>query len=577
MSRIFISYRRDDSLLYADMLQEDIGERYGPDEVFRDLDDIGPGIDFVQAIEGALSQAKVMLVLIGPKWLDPEGLRRLHKDGDYVRMEIATGLRRTDVHVIPVLVSGAKMPAQAELPEDVRSLSRRNAFEIKDASWSRDRQDLLEALGRILKPPLRWRKPAIVAAGVLAAAAAAVLLVVLLRDDPMPQPDPGRATPPVNEPTTTTPGETETSPPVEPGALAWTGSGAAELGSEGEQQMTAVVNPIRGAVPAFVAVGSEQLSAGLDAAVWTSADGDAWSRVDGLAAGGDQVMNSVTFVQVRETLVAGGAAESGGDRDAALWESTDGVRWTKVGGLREPGSNEVINAVNGTRLGVMAAGSQTGDGEDGAIWIDPQDGAPVKVSTGLGGRGDQRVNRVVQLGDDSFVAVGFDAGDAGVWVSDDGESWSRSQANPLDVEGEQEILDAVVVDGVQIVAVGRDGQKGAVWHSPNGRGWNRIPSREGVFEASAGAVRLLRVVASEDDARAAGAPRFLAGGSAGDEAAVWVSSNGITWRREPDSEGDLGGGEGAVEGLTAKRLPAVAVGWKTGEEGADAAVWLGLR
>ena len=576
MSRIFISYRRDDSLLYADMLQEDIGERYGPDEVFRDLDDIEPGIDFVQAIDGALSQTELMLVLIGPKWLSPEGLRRLHEDGDYVRMEIATGLQRTNVRVIPVLVSGAKMPAGEALPEDVRSLSRRNAFEIKDASWSKDRADLLQELDGILRPGRqKWRKPAIIAGAVLAAAVAALLLVVLLRDDPGSGTDRG-ATPPIDELTTTTPTTPTTETTVDPGALVWSSSGAAGLGGEGEQRMNAVVNPIEGNVPAFVAVGSEGPAGDRDAAIWTSPDGEAWTRVNaGLEASGDQVLNSVAYHQGSATLFAGGTTDVGDDTDAAVWRSRDGRRWTAVPGLRESDSDEQVNAVNGTRLGLTAAGSRRGggsQGEDGAIWIVPESEDPFMVTEGLGGRGDQRVNRVVQLKDDSFVAVGLDAGDAGVWTSDDGMSWDPSGANPLRAEGEvEEILDAAVV-GSEIVAVGKAGDAGAAWYSPNGGGWQRIPSR-GVFVAEGGAVELLRVVASEEAATEAGAPRFLAGGLAGSEAAVWVSSDGRRWEREPDSEGDLGAGQGAVEGLTAKSLPAVAVGWS----GGDAAVWLGDR
>jgi hypothetical protein len=80
-------------------------------------------------------------------------------------------------------------------------------------------------------------------------------------------------------------------------------------------------------------------------------------------------------------------------------------------------------------------------------------------------------------------------------------------------------------------------------------------------------VELNRVVAPED----VGPVRFVAGGTAGPAAAVWVSSDGERWTREPDSEGDLGAQGGGIEGLTAKRLPAVAVGWS----GEDAAVWLG--
>jgi hypothetical protein len=571
MSRIFISYRREDSLLYADMLQEDIGEHYGADAVFRDLDDIGPGIDFVQAIDAALSQTEIMLVLIGPKWLGPEGSRRLHEKGDYVRMEIATGLRRTNVRVIPVLVGGAKMPPGEQLPEDVRSLSRRNAFEIKDASWSRDRRDLLQQLDEILNKPAhrRWRKPAIVAAGVLAAAAAVVLLVVLLQDDSVPQPEPGDATPRVNETTTT--GETETSPAVDPGALAWSGSGVAALGGGGAQQMNAVVNPIEGNVPAFVAVGAEGPTGERVAAIWTSPDGEAWTRVNAdLGASGDQVLNSVAYHQGWATLFAGGTTDADGDKDAALWRSKNGRRWSAVPGLREPGSDEQVNAVNGTRLGLTAAGSRRengSEGEDGAIWIVPEAGGPIMVTEGLGGKGDQRVNRVVQLKDDSFVAVGFDAGDAGVWTSEDGMSWKASGANPLEAKGQvEEIFDAVVF-GTEVVAVGRAGDAGAAWYSPNGGGWKRVANVGGVFTDPEGAVELRRVVASEDE----DGPRFLAGGRAGPAAAVWVSSDGERWSREPDSEGDLGAGESAVRGLSAKSLPAVAVG----RSGDAAAVWLG--
>jgi TIR domain len=580
VSRIFISYRREDTLPYADRLQEDLSEHYGADEIFRDMDAIEPGIDFVQAIDRALSRTEIMLVLIGPTWLGPEGSRRLHEEGDYVRIEIATGLRRENVRVIPLLVGGAKMPAGEELPEDLRPLSRRNAFEIRNTSWRADRAELLRRLdkrprGRLNWPELwrRWRTPAIVAAGVVAAGVAAVLLVVLLRDDPAPAPDPGEAAPPAQTETTPTQGETETAPgpPVEPGALEWTSSAAAVLGAEGEQRMNAVVNPIEGSVPAYVAVGFEGAAGARDGAIWTSPDGDAWTRVNAdLRASGDQVMTSVAYHQGWATLFAGGTTEAGGDTDAALWQSKNGRRWSAVPGLRDPGSQEQVNAVNGTRLGLTAAGSRRGggtQGEDGAIWIYAQGGEPFIVTEGLGGRCDQRVNRVVQLEDESFVAVGLDAGDAGVWTSDDGMSWDASGANPLEAEGEvEEMLDAAV-SGSGIVAVGRAGRAGAAWHSPNGGNWRRVPNLGGVFAAPEGVVELLRVFASED----AEVPRFLAGGRAGPAAAVWVSSDGRRWTREPDSEGALGAQESVVEGLTAKSLPAVAVGWS----GGDAAVWLG--
>ena len=60
---------------------------------------------------------------------------------------------------------------------------------------------------------------------------------------------------------------------------------------------------------------------------------------------------------------------------------------------------------------------------------------------------------------------------------------------------------------------------------------------------------------------------------------MWTSRNGRTWTREPDSEGGLHGQDArAIEDLTAKGLPVVAVGSiGSSSVGLDAAVWLGER
>jgi hypothetical protein len=152
VSRIFINYRREDALTYADRLQETLSEHYGTDEVFRDVDAIEPGVDFVDAIDRALSRADVMLVLIGPHWLvSRDGRRRLHDPEDYVCLEIAAGLTRPNVRVIPVLVGGSTMPTREELPEAIASLTRRHAFEMTDSRWRSDRDALLHRLDRVFE------------------------------------------------------------------------------------------------------------------------------------------------------------------------------------------------------------------------------------------------------------------------------------------------------------------------------------------------------------------------------------------------------------------------------------------
>ena len=78
---------------YADRLQAELGEHFGADEVFRDLDTIEPGLDFVEVIDRALSDTEVMPVVIGPHWLAGGASGRLHQPDDYVRLEIGAALR----------------------------------------------------------------------------------------------------------------------------------------------------------------------------------------------------------------------------------------------------------------------------------------------------------------------------------------------------------------------------------------------------------------------------------------------------------------------------------------------------
>ena len=90
LTRIFISYRRDDASGHAGRLYDDLAERFGDDRVFIDIDTIEPGVDFGDSIEQALDRCEVVLAVIGKSWVtitDSAGLRRLDNPDDYVRME----------------------------------------------------------------------------------------------------------------------------------------------------------------------------------------------------------------------------------------------------------------------------------------------------------------------------------------------------------------------------------------------------------------------------------------------------------------------------------------------------------
>jgi len=162
MTSIFINYRRDDTSGYAGRIEDRLASAFGADAVFRDLDDIRPGVNFVRAIEDGVIGCDVMLVLIGKRWLDvrdSSGRRRIDNPEDFVRREIAEALE-SNIRVLPVLVNDASMPAENELPEALARLASIQAIPLSDERWDYDLGQLLASIGgakaRIRGSRRRW-------------------------------------------------------------------------------------------------------------------------------------------------------------------------------------------------------------------------------------------------------------------------------------------------------------------------------------------------------------------------------------------------------------------------------------
>jgi hypothetical protein len=140
--RIFISYRRDETAWPAGRLYDVLVQHFSAEQVFKDVDNIEPGEDFVDRITSAVGSCEVLLALIGKQWLtitDENGQRHIDKPGDYVRLEIETALNRQIIRVIPILVDEARMPREEELPATLAALARRNAVEINPHSFDTKR------------------------------------------------------------------------------------------------------------------------------------------------------------------------------------------------------------------------------------------------------------------------------------------------------------------------------------------------------------------------------------------------------------------------------------------------------
>jgi TIR domain len=149
--RIFISYRREETAYPAGWLFDRLVDQYGS-EVFKDVDRIELGDDFVEVINTAVGSCDVLLALIGDEWVtitDDEGRRRLDNPDDYVRLEIEAALARK-VRVIPILVDGAPMPHAGELPASLGPLTRRQALELSPSQFDFDTGRLIKVLDKTL-------------------------------------------------------------------------------------------------------------------------------------------------------------------------------------------------------------------------------------------------------------------------------------------------------------------------------------------------------------------------------------------------------------------------------------------
>lgn len=152
---IFVSYRRDDAKHAAGRLVDRLVTAVDRDKLFMDVDNIEPGLDFVQVLSEQVAKCDVLLALIGPNWLDARdknGARRLDDARDFVRIEIEAALAR-NIRVVPVLLDGAKMPPVEALPPSLHPLTRRQAVRISHERFAAEAEGLAGAMKKALGLP----------------------------------------------------------------------------------------------------------------------------------------------------------------------------------------------------------------------------------------------------------------------------------------------------------------------------------------------------------------------------------------------------------------------------------------
>ena len=175
-NKIFINYRREDSIDVTGRLHDRLAQTFGHKNIFMDVVGIPAGADFVKYLSDQVAASRVFLAVIGPTWLDAKdesGGRRIDDPDDFVVIEIATALAR-NIRVIPVLIDGARMPKVGELPDPLKALARRQAVDVGQLQFGRDAEALIERVREALNGEsgsLRpWRGTAVAGAAAVAVA-----------------------------------------------------------------------------------------------------------------------------------------------------------------------------------------------------------------------------------------------------------------------------------------------------------------------------------------------------------------------------------------------------------------------
>jgi hypothetical protein len=150
VSKIFISYRRDDTKYQVDRIKLSLSKFVASpsNSIFVDIEAIPLGVDFRSYISSKVSECEIILAVIGKNWigLETNKTRRLDAANDLVRAEVAAGLKR-GIPVAPILIDDAELPAIDDMPHDLVQLPSLNGTRLRRESFEHDVEKLAHGLG----------------------------------------------------------------------------------------------------------------------------------------------------------------------------------------------------------------------------------------------------------------------------------------------------------------------------------------------------------------------------------------------------------------------------------------------
>ncbi|MFH1815332.1 MAG: toll/interleukin-1 receptor domain-containing protein [Pseudomonadota bacterium] len=138
MNRIFISYRSADGTKDASRLADDLGDVFGAEQVFLDRHDLRGGGSWREAIDSAIGDRPIVLLLITPAFFGARhdgGRLRIDDADDPVRGEIQSAIA-VGATLMPLRVDGTPMPSADSLPGPLHSVTEWHALPLRTDDWS---------------------------------------------------------------------------------------------------------------------------------------------------------------------------------------------------------------------------------------------------------------------------------------------------------------------------------------------------------------------------------------------------------------------------------------------------------
>ncbi|MFA1550851.1 hypothetical protein [Actinomadura chokoriensis] len=311
---------------------------------------------------------------------------------------------------------------------------------------------------------------------------------------------------------------------------------------------------------------------GRDLLISRSADGGSWEDAGTLpAASGRSVLGAAVTGGGQTVLV--GRDPGNGDLNPLLAVRDQGGADVTADPFKIPGAfrkDQAVAAVAAKGAQAVASGSTGGDA---AIWTsaDGSTWSRARFSGGISRPGLQRLTSVAG-GDAGWLAVG-DSGAAVraplVLASTDGAIWKPVDTDPVfEQRGSQALSTYGAAAGPSgYVVVGDDGPSGAIWFSPDLRTWRRGGGEHrNDLTAEQNGNRWIRSAAGGSFGFVAAGGVFDAEAPGTRRPAVWTSADGKKWRLQ-QLKLPAGVSQGSLTHVTAKGDVLVAAGDAVGSSG----------